>query len=68
MVTFFDIEEFDVFEVGGAAGACAFLGLAFLTFLLADDEGLEEVLEVDVWAVDCFLGDFEVLEEEISLG
>ena len=68
IVTFLQFEDLEVVDVGGGS-AGAFLGLACLTFLLNDDEGLEEGLEVDVWAVvDCFLGDFVTLEEEFSPG
>ena len=62
--------EFGDFDVVGTVGAGAFLGLAFFTFLVTDDEGLEDVLEVDaaVVLVDCnFLGDFEAFAEEFSL-
>ena len=67
IVTFLEFGDFDVI---GTVGAGAFLGLAFFIFLVVtDDEGLEDVLEVDAGeVVDCnFLGDFEAFAEEFSI-
>lgn len=68
-VPFFEFEGLELVDVWGGGAGAFFLGLAFVTFLIfTDDEGLDEGLEVDVLAVGCFLGDFEALEEEFSLG
>ena len=66
IVTFLEFGDFDVI---GTVGAGAFLGLAFFTFLVTDDEGLADIFEVDAGVVvDCnFLGDFEAFAEEFSL-
>ena len=67
IVTFLEFGDFDVV---GTVGAGAFLGLAFFMFLVTDDEGLDDVLEVDAGVVvDCnSLGDFDAFAEEFSLG
>ena len=44
IVTFSKFGDFDVI---GTVGAGAFLGLAFFMFLVTDDEGLEDIFEVD---------------------
>ena len=66
IVTFLEFGDFDVI---GTVGAGAFLGLAFFVFLVTDDEGLEDIFEVDTGeVVDCnFLGDFDAFAEEFSL-